>query len=148
MSAGSIDVWGPAMWRFLHAASFAWGDAPDPDRKRDMIVFLRSIGTVLPCATCRRHYQEYVQKHLTEEDVASRDSLSRWVWALHNNVNRRLGKREWSLEQLKQTYEAPPAAPFTAARVFKWIFISLVAALLILTLLRLSGVRGRPSKLS
>lgn len=109
MSAGSIDSWGPALWRFLHASSFAYPDEPDSLRKLQMLEFLKSVGRVLPCKTCRDHYNEYVGEHLDEQAVSGKAALIEWVVALHNCVNRRTGKKEWAVEDVRRQYESRSA---------------------------------------
>ena len=98
------------MWRFLHASSFAYPVAPDPLRRKQMIQFLRCVGLVLPCRTCRDHYNEYIEEHLGDEAVQSRASLVEWVVELHNSVNRRTGKKEWTVDEVRRMYETTAAA--------------------------------------
>lgn len=136
MSAGSIDSWGPALWRFLHASSFAFPEEPDALRRAQMLEFLRSVGRVLPCQTCREHYQEYLREHLNEQTTASREALVAWMVELHNSVNRRTGKREWSVEQVRRLYEKKGATSCPATLKAKtpnpatWVLIVLVASVI------------------
>lgn len=105
MSAVTIDSWGPALWRFLHAASFSYSTSPDWQQQSAMRQFLTSVGTILPCAICRKHYQEYITENLSDASVRSRETLIAWILELHNSVNRRTGKDEWSLERVKRVYD-------------------------------------------
>lgn len=137
MSAGSIDSWGPALWRFLHASSFAFPEEPERVRRVQMHEFLRSVGQVLPCQTCREHYNQYIQEHLDESATANRENLVAWVVELHNAVNRRTGKREWSVDEVRRMYEkkmgGASSCPYTIRRVpppslLVWVLIVTLAA--------------------
>lgn len=135
MSAGSIDNWGPALWRFLHASSFAYPDEPESHRKAQMLEFLKSVGKVLPCKTCRNHYVEYLQENLTEEVVESKKSLSSWLVELHNSVNRRTGKKEWSYDEINRMYETKtggscPVAKKTTLNPLAWVMVVICLAVL------------------
>lgn len=148
MSAGSIDNWGPALWRFLHASSFAYPDDPDPLRRAQMLEFLSRVGSVLPCKTCRNHYNEYVAEHLTEDVVVSKRVLSAWLVDLHNSVNRRTGKREWAFDEVRRLYETESggSCPTTKKRTITplaWVMV--VICLAVLGLVVATQVRRIPN---
>lgn len=103
MSAGSIDTWGPSLWRFLHATSFSF--QPTDVSRRQMLQFLRSLGPVLPCSKCREHYQVYIDARLDERVVQDVNTLSRWVVDLHNSVNKKTGKQEYTLDEARRLFD-------------------------------------------
>ena len=149
MSAGSIDSWGPALWRFLHASSFAYPDDPDPLRQAQMLEFLKSVGSVLPCKTCRNHYNAYINEHLTEEVVRSKVVLIEWMVELHNSVNRRTGKKDWMVDDVKRIYQTKTnggSCPTTKKRTITpmaWVLV--VVSLAVLGLLVAAQVRRIPN---
>lgn len=149
MSAGSIDSWGPALWRFLHASSFAYPDEPDALRRAQMLEFLKSVGSVLPCKTCRNHYNEYINEHLTEEVVLSKAVLVAWLVDLHNSVNRRTGKKEWTVEDVNRIYQTKtsggscPATKKHTITPMAWVLV--VVCLAVLGLLVAAQVRRIPN---
>lgn len=77
--------WGPAGWTFLHAISFAQAPYPSSDQQRILKQFFESIGHVLPCVKCCKHYQEFVAQH--PPPVHDRELLCRWLVDAHNNAN-------------------------------------------------------------
>lgn len=103
MSLMEVQHWGPAGWKFMHAVSFGYPEKPTQQDKNHAINFFKSVGYVLPCDKCRSHYNDQVKK--TPPDVENRESLSRWLVAVHNEVNRANGKREWSHEEVKKQHE-------------------------------------------
>lgn len=100
-----------------------------------MLTFLQSVGGALPCATCRRHYDAYASASLDERAVRDRDALTAWVAALHNDVNRRTGKPEWSVEEVRRRYMIGSAEHREHAsrsrRVATGAWIATVAAVLV-----------------
>ena len=100
-----------------------------------MLEFLKSVGSVLPCKTCRNHYIEYLQENLTEKVVENKKNLSSWLVELHNSVNRRTGKKEWSFDEISRMYETKtgkscPAAKKTTINPLAWVMVVICLAVL------------------
>ena len=87
------------MWHTLHTLSLDYSEVPTPEQKQTMSVFLDAIGKLLPCISCREHYQRYVQEYPLSEAVQSAEALQHWLVRLHNRVNTRLGKPEYTHDQ-------------------------------------------------
>jgi len=104
-----LAQWGPAGWTFLHSIGFSYPEAtPTVEEKESMYKFLVHTGAVLPCRRCRRHYAAFVRARLSDPYcavLADRESLSRFLVDLHNDVNRRLGRPEMSFERVRALYE-------------------------------------------
>lgn len=83
-------AWGPAAWKFLHAATFAYPVNPSLQEQRDAEALLYSLQTMLPCEQCRRHFINELAQH--PPDTTSRAALSAWLVDLHNRINLRLNK--------------------------------------------------------
>jgi len=98
----TIDRWGPAAWDFLHTVSFHFPEQPTPRDRREYKAFFQSLGAVLPCEKCRAHYVEYTNNHPI--DLTGRGALARWLVGVHNAVNRRHGKREYSFVEAQALY--------------------------------------------
>jgi hypothetical protein len=58
---------------------------------------------VLPCPTCRAGYAKNV-KLLSLKQMKNRESLSRWLVGVHNQVNFKLGKKIVGYETVKKMY--------------------------------------------
>jgi len=87
------SVWGPSAWRFLHAVSFAYPEAPSAEQKAAALQLFLSLRHMIPCGDCCGHYCSEIQR--SPPRVESRDALSRWLVDLHNRVNARLGKPQY-----------------------------------------------------
>ncbi len=86
-------VWGPAMWHFLHTMSFNYPVHPTAEQKRQYRDFVYQLRHVLPCKYCRINLTNNLQKKpLQMKHLANRDAFSRFVYELHELVNKMLGK--------------------------------------------------------
>lgn len=102
---GSKYYWGPRLWRLLHLLA-------EVSDRRDMVMLwnnaLRLTASTMPCETCRTHLGAYMKTHVfvrfprthlvTGEMVRVRARSE--LFALHNEVNGRLGKRLASNDDL------------------------------------------------
>ena len=86
-------VWGPSMWHFLHTMSFNYPVKPTHDQKRHYMEFILNLRNVLPCKYCRMNLtNNLATKPIRMSNMESRDTFSRFVYDLHETVNRLLGK--------------------------------------------------------
>lgn len=92
MSAPSkfVEFFGPALWKSMHSIAYAAPESPSLEEQRDYVDFYRSLGEVIPCPACRTHYKAHLKKHPI--DASSRTALAKWVYDLHDAVNKRQGK--------------------------------------------------------
>ena len=88
------SVWGPSMWHYLHTMSFNYPVRPTAEDKRDYRRFMMSMTKVLPCRACRQNLVRNYRAHpLRACDLKNREAFSRYVYRLHEVVNKMLGKR-------------------------------------------------------
>jgi hypothetical protein len=100
------SIWGPSAWMFLHSVTFTYPVHPSEKDKRRYKDFFEQLCYVLPCKDCCLHYQKELTNTGLEQAIASRDSLTRWLVDVHNNVNERLGKRVVTYKSVKKQYES------------------------------------------
>ena len=86
-------IWGPSMWHFLHTMSFNYPVKPSQEDKRNYRAFILNLKNVLPCKYCRQNLKRNLKANpLTLADMANRDQFSRYIYKLHETVNKLLGK--------------------------------------------------------
>ena len=86
-------VWGPPMWHYLHTMSFNYPVNPTAADKRNYRTFILGLQHVLPCKYCRTNLKTNFKNHpLRACHLANRDAFSRYVYELHEIVNKLLGK--------------------------------------------------------
>lgn len=107
-------VWGPAGWLFMHAITFGYPYAINPDnpehitKQEDYYKFFYYLGKVLPCKYCRESYQQFMNKLSPIDKLNTRKELTRWMYDLHNLVNDKLNvpiNERPSFEDVEKTYE-------------------------------------------
>lgn len=83
--------WGPSGWQLLHLIAQEYPDNPDGLLKRRYEIFFNSIKDILPCRFCRESTTAFMAEELPlHPALKSRETLTRWVYDLHNRVNKKL----------------------------------------------------------
>jgi len=99
------DIWGKHFWKTMHYLSMAYPEAPTEQDKEDIKNFFTSISRVLPCAKCREHFKTNLKNYpLNDKTLSSRKNMINWVKDLHNEVNRRNDKKEWTYDEIIKEY--------------------------------------------
>jgi hypothetical protein len=100
-------VWGPSMWHFLHTMSFNYPVTPTPDQKRHYMDFILNLRNILPCKYCRMNLtNNLATRPLKMCHMESRDTFSRFIYDLHETVNKLLGKNSGlSYCDVRERYE-------------------------------------------
>jgi hypothetical protein len=87
------SVWGPAMWHYLHTMSFNYPVKPTLQDKKHYKDFIYNLRYVLPCKYCRINLANNLKKKpLLMCHMASRATFSRYIYELHELVNKMLNK--------------------------------------------------------
>jgi hypothetical protein len=87
-------VWGPSMWHYLHTMSFNYPINPTSEDKKHYREFMINLQYVLPCKYCRQNLtKNYKVFPLRSSDMLNRESFSRYVYKLHEMVNKMLKKK-------------------------------------------------------
>lgn len=100
-------IWGPPLWHTLHTISFNYPVKPNKDDKDNYYVFFKSLENILPCRYCRDNYKENLKKlKFGRKDFKNRESLSKFVFKLHETINKNLGKSSGlTYIQVRDRYE-------------------------------------------
>jgi len=100
-------VWGPLLWDYLHMISFNYPINPENKQKKEYINFMYTLGNTLPCKTCRENYKKNLKElKFSMKDMQSRETFSKFIWSLHDYVNKQLNKpKSPSYNYVKYAYE-------------------------------------------
>ena len=100
-------VWGPSMWHYLHTMSFNYPINPTIADKKNYRDFIINLQNVLPCRHCRENLKNNFKVHpLKACHMKNRDSFSKYVYKLHEIVNKMLGKKSGlSFCDVRERYE-------------------------------------------
>jgi Erv1 / Alr family len=101
------SVWGPPLWHSLHTMSFNYPVNPTPEDKTHYRDFVLSLQYVLPCKYCRQNLKtNFKTLPLTMDQMKDRESFSRYIYELHELVNRMLKKKSGlSYCDVRERYE-------------------------------------------
>jgi hypothetical protein len=87
-------AWGPAIWHYLHMMSFNYPVNPTSEDKKHYRDFIVNLQYVLPCKYCRINLtNNFKKKPIQMCDMASRETFSRYIYQLHETVNKMLHKK-------------------------------------------------------
>ena len=87
------EIWGRSFWEFLDAIIATYPrENPSAEQHAAVRDLLQSLRYVLPCPTCRKHYNDFVQTHPLDQALASRRSLLEFYFTLKKDIAIRTGK--------------------------------------------------------
>ena len=108
--------WGPILWRILHGLGERIGSTPFPqyqnDERRALIRVMKSLEKVIPCPSCKEHYEVYLKEHPVDKTITQipygelKTYTKTWFWELHNWVNESLGRPLFPYDDLTPTYKS------------------------------------------
>lgn len=87
------SIWGHHEWESLGSKAFGYPIKPTEQQKIDYLNHFISEGNVLPCKYCRESYKQFIKDGDTVLDMSvmeSRETLTKWLFRLHNAINRKL----------------------------------------------------------
>ena len=87
------SIWGPALWHSLHTISFNYPTHPTDENKKNYREMMLNLVNVLPCKYCRDNLKKnYKVFPLTMNCMKNRETFSKYVYKLHERINKNLGK--------------------------------------------------------
>jgi|TARA_B100001142_G_C14338203_1_gene656757 hypothetical protein len=101
------SVWGPSLWHTLHTISFNYPVKPTKEQKKNHKNLILNLRYTMPCKYCRINLRKNLKAHpLRQCDLKDRDKFSKWVYGLHEHVNKMLGKKSGlTFCQVRDRYE-------------------------------------------
>ena len=101
------SIWGPSMWHYLHTMSFNYPVKPTKNDKKYYREFILNLQHTLPCKYCRENLTRNFKIHpLAVCSMKNRDTFSRYIYQLHEVVNKMLGKKSGlSYCDVRERYE-------------------------------------------
>jgi hypothetical protein len=111
-------IWGPSLWHVLHTISFNYKNTPTLTEKVQYYQFIRSLGDVLPCKSCRDNFRSNLVQTglaLTNDPVEivklpqlkNRHTFSKFIYDLHLEVcnMKDVDELPCSYYAMRETYE-------------------------------------------
>ena len=101
------EVWGPSFWFTLHNCANNYPISANNIYKKYTKGFIEGIPFMIPCTSCSEHAKIFIQNHDLDIVCSGRDEMFKFFWSFHNAVNKRTGKTEIPLEDVKKMYSKP-----------------------------------------
>ena len=100
-------VWGPSAWHYLHTVSFNYPVCPTEADKFHYATLINNLQKTLPCRYCRENIARNLKHNpLRPCHLEGRAAFSRYVYQLHETVNKMLGKKSGlSYCDVRERYE-------------------------------------------
>jgi hypothetical protein len=98
------ESWGPFFWHTIHITALGYPTEPTYAHKKAAKDFFESLKHLIPCPVCRDHYVEHLEKLPISPHLDKRGDLFKWTVVLHNEVNKILGKKEYTEAQAIDFY--------------------------------------------
>lgn len=99
-------VWGPIFWTMLHITTLGYPDFPTDTEKQGAIAFFESLQYTLPCPICKQHYADNLKRFPVQQAIGSKQQLIRWLFVIHNEVNKQLEKSQVSWDTFIQNMKS------------------------------------------
>ncbi len=101
----SKKIWGPHLWYSMHFIALGFPlDASNIDRTNYKNFYI-NLPNVIPCEECSKHFAKNLNNYNIDNYLESREKLFEWTVIMHNEVNKLLGKKIWSVEQALKYYK-------------------------------------------
>lgn len=105
-------VWGPSTWRAIHFIALSYPEHPTENSIQSYgDFFVEALPKVIPCKTCADNYVRHLQELPITPYLYSggKHRLFEWSVALHNLVNKELGKTDpaWTPERALAALVSP-----------------------------------------
>ena len=101
------SLWGPLQWTYLHIMSFNYPVNPTSQDKKHYRNYIYNLRYVLPCKYCRINLTNNLKKKpLLMCHMKSRATFSKYIYELHELINKMLGKKSnLSYCDVRERYE-------------------------------------------
>tara|TARA_B100002051_G_C16284844_1_gene415292 strand:+ start:49 stop:492 length:444 start_codon:yes stop_codon:yes gene_type:complete len=98
------NLWGPTYWKVFHTTAFAFPDNPSEEDKNVYKNFYILFTKILPCEKCTQDARKAIKYVNWEQTLKSRDSLVKWTYLFHNDVNIKLNKKSIDFDYFLNNY--------------------------------------------
>ena len=79
------EIWGKHYWYVIETIILSM-DNKEIISKESLRLFFYSLQNLLPCPTCREHFQLYFKKNNIDKYVDSKKKMFRWIYELRREI--------------------------------------------------------------
>ena len=106
MSSAYLDpkIWGPHYWFFLHTIAMSYPVHPNAVTKKKYYDFVQNIPLFIPVESMAGEFSKLLDQYPVQPYLDNKESFIRWMWFIHNKINKKLEKPEISLNDFYVKY--------------------------------------------
>jgi FAD-linked sulfhydryl oxidase len=92
-----VETLGRSTWTFLHSLTAAYPTTATIEQQKEMGSFLGLFSRLYPCWVCAEDFRNWMSEPSGRNAprLSSRAEFGHWMCQAHNEVNRKLGKKEF-----------------------------------------------------
>ena len=98
-------VWGPKLWFFIHTLALNFPENPTFQDIKAYETFFDNLKYIIPCDKCRLHYTQRLNENPVTKYFTDTNTLFIYTIDLHNEVNKSLGKKIYTYEEVSKIYK-------------------------------------------
>lgn len=96
--------WGPVYWKYLHMIANEYPDNPNRTDINNHYALIQSFIHTIPCPKCKQDMRKLVNNTQLKIALQRKLSCAKYLWDIHNKVNKKLGKPLLSFHNFKGLY--------------------------------------------
>ena len=98
-----MEIWAPPTWAVIHSypTTYKQKSTKDKEKMKRLIIL---VTLLLCCMECRNNAKKELKKLPIDKYLKNNETIFLWAWTLHDDVNRRLGKKQRSYQEVKDWY--------------------------------------------
>jgi hypothetical protein len=106
MSSAYLDpkIWGPHYWFFLHTIAMSYPLHPNAVTKKKYYDFVQNIPLFIPVESMAGEFSKLLDQYPVQPYLDNKESFIRWMWFIHNKINKKLEKPQISLNDFYIKY--------------------------------------------
>jgi len=97
-------IWGPHYWFFLHTIAMSYPVHPNAVTKKKYYEFVQNIPLFIPVESMAGEFSKLLDKYPVQPYLDNKESFIRWMWFIHNKINKKLEKPQISLNDFYVKY--------------------------------------------
>jgi hypothetical protein len=97
-------IWGPHYWFFLHTIAMSYPIHPNAVTKKKYYDFVQNIPLFIPVESMAGEFSQLLDQYPVQPYLDNRESFIRWMWFIHNKINKKLEKPQISLNDFYVKY--------------------------------------------
>ena len=97
-------IWGPHYWFFLHTLAMCYPKYPNAVTKKKYYDFVQNIPMFIPTEDISNYFSKLLDEYPVQPYLDNKESFIRWIWFIHNKINKKLEKPEITLDEFYIKY--------------------------------------------